>query len=58
MIKLYFAPRTRSVRVAWLLEELDLPYELEHVEFLPTTDNFYIQKTPLESCRRFSTATS
>lgn len=46
MIKLYFAPRTRSVRVAWLLEELDLPYELEHVEFLPTAENFYIQNTP------------
>ena len=31
MIKLYFAPRTRSVRILWLLEELGLPYELERV---------------------------
>src|SRR5687768_8158359 len=27
-MKLYFAPRTRSVRPRWLLEELGLPYEL------------------------------
>jgi glutathione S-transferase len=47
MIKLYFAPRTRSVRVAWLLEELGVPYQLERVEFLPTSDKFHIQNTPL-----------
>jgi len=29
MIKLWFAPRTRSVRVRWLLEELGLPHELK-----------------------------
>ncbi|MEL6466279.1 MAG: glutathione S-transferase family protein [Pseudomonadota bacterium] len=28
MIKLYFAPRSRAVRVAWLLEEMGLSYEL------------------------------
>ena len=28
-MKLYHAPGTRSVRIAWLLEELGLPYELE-----------------------------
>jgi glutathione S-transferase len=28
-MKLYFAPNTRAVRVAWLLEELGLEYELE-----------------------------
>jgi glutathione S-transferase len=27
-MKLYFAPRTRSVRPRWLLEELEVPYEL------------------------------
>ncbi len=28
-MKLYFAPDSRAVRVAWLLEELGLEYELE-----------------------------
>jgi glutathione S-transferase len=28
MLKLYFAPNTRAVRIAWLLEELGLDYEL------------------------------
>jgi glutathione S-transferase len=46
MIKLYFAPRTRSVRILWLLEELGLPYELERVEFLPPAKNFFAQRTP------------
>ncbi len=35
MIKLYHSPRTRSVRIYWLLEELGLPYELEVVPFVP-----------------------
>ena len=35
MIKLFHAPRTRSVRIYWLLEELGLPYELEVVRFTP-----------------------
>lgn len=34
MIKLYHSPRTRSVRIYWLLEELRLPYELEVVPFV------------------------
>jgi len=46
MIKLYFAPRTRSVRILWLLEELGLPYELERVEFLPPAKRFFAQNTP------------
>lgn len=46
MIQLYFAPRTRSVRIAWLLEELELPYELVHVTFRPTASEFFIQDTP------------
>ena len=29
-MKLYFAPRSRAVRIAWLLEELGLEYELEY----------------------------
>ena len=28
-MKLYFAPRSRAVRIVWLLEELGLSYELE-----------------------------
>ncbi len=31
-MKLYFAPNSRAVRVAWLLEELGLKYELERFE--------------------------
>lgn len=33
MIKLYHAPKTRSVRVFWLLEELGVPYELALTPF-------------------------
>lgn len=47
MLKLWYAPRTRAVRVVWLLEELGLPYTLERVEFAPTSNEFFIQKTPL-----------
>jgi glutathione S-transferase len=32
MIKLYYAPRTRSTRPRWLLEELGVPYELIRVD--------------------------
>ena len=46
MIKLYFAPRTRSLRILWLLEELGLPYELKRIEFERTSDRFFVQKTP------------
>jgi glutathione S-transferase len=46
MLKLYAAPRTRAFRVVWLLEELGLPYELEMVEFQPTSSKFFIQNTP------------
>ena len=45
-MKLYAAPRTRAVRVAWLLEELQLEYELQHVTFKPTSSAFFIQDTP------------
>jgi glutathione S-transferase len=46
MITLYFAPRTRAVRVRWLLEELGLPYRLERVTFQVPT-NAFAQATPL-----------
>ena len=35
MLKLHFAPQSRAVRTAWLLEELDLPYELNAMAFHP-----------------------
>lgn len=47
MIKLYFAPRTRSARVLWLLEELGLSYELVEGEFVPPAQKFFGQSTPL-----------
>lgn len=47
-MKLYFAPRTRSVRIVWLLEELGLPYELERVAFVPPAKQFFNQATPLQ----------
>ena len=46
MITLYFAPRTRAVRVRWLLEELGLAYELRRVPFQPPSKVF-AQDTPL-----------
>jgi glutathione S-transferase len=46
MIRLYFAPLTRAVRVLWLLEELDVPYELERVDFAPPAKRFFAQQTP------------
>ena len=33
MIKLYLTPSTRAGRVAWLLEELEMEYELEVLPF-------------------------
>lgn len=47
MIKLYYAPRTRALRVLWLLEELGLPYVLERVPFVPPATRFFAQATPL-----------
>lgn len=46
MIKLYYAPRTRAIRIAWLLEELAIPYQLERVTFVPTASRFFAQATP------------
>jgi glutathione S-transferase len=46
MVTLYFAPRTRSVRVRWLLEELGVPYALRRVTFNVPTRTFD-QDTPL-----------
>ncbi len=46
MIRLYYAPRTRAVRVRWLLEELALPYQLERVTFVAPAGGFFAQATP------------
>ncbi len=35
MLKLHFAPNSRAGRIVWLLEELDLPYELNRMSFHP-----------------------
>ena len=35
MLKLHFAPSSRAERVLWLLEELELPYELNSMPFHP-----------------------
>ena len=36
MLVLHFAPSSRAVRTAWLLEELELPYELNKMAFHPS----------------------
>ena len=36
MLKLHFAPNSRAGRILWLLEELELPYELNKMAFSPT----------------------
>jgi glutathione S-transferase len=46
VITLYYSPRTRSVRIRWLLEELGAPYELRRVDFKPPTGGFFSQATP------------
>ena len=33
MLKLHFAPNSRAERILWLLEELELPYELNEMAF-------------------------
>ena len=45
MLKIYHAPRTRSIRLLWLLEELGLPYAIEKVAFAPKPQPF-AQATP------------
>lgn len=35
MLKLHFAPNSRASRIVWLLEELQLPYEINKMAFHP-----------------------
>ncbi|MCZ6502036.1 MAG: glutathione S-transferase family protein [Gammaproteobacteria bacterium] len=36
MLKLHHAPNSRAGRIVWLLEELELPYELNKMKFHPS----------------------
>lgn len=47
MIKLYHIPRSRSVRVAWLLEELGVPYETVTMTFGGLKKPEYLRIHPL-----------
>lgn len=46
MLKLHFAPLTRSIRIRWLLEELELPYELVRTSFIRDGNKGFAQNTP------------
>jgi glutathione S-transferase len=46
VIKVYHAPRTRSMRIIWLLEELGLEYAVETVVFKPVAGRLFAQQTP------------
>lgn len=48
-LRVYHAPRTRSIRVRWLLEEMGLDYETVPVQFdtRPAGDEAYAQIHPL-----------
>ena len=35
MLKVHFAPNSRAGRIIWLLEELELPYEVNKMDFHP-----------------------
>jgi len=52
---LYHAPRTRSIRVRCLLEEMGLPYRLENVQFAsrPAGDEAYAELYPLRKVPTF-----
>ena len=47
-MKVYHAPRTRSLRVLWMLEEMGLPYEVEAMEFPPVLSTpGYLEVNPV-----------
>lgn len=46
MIKLHFAPLTRSIRIRWLLEELGLEHELIRSEYNRDGSRGFAQATP------------
>lgn len=46
MLKLHFAPLTRSIRIRWLLEELSVPYELINSTYNRDGSKGFAQDTP------------
>lgn len=46
-MKLYHSPRTRSLRVVWMLEEMGLAYELVSLPFPATTNPELLAVNPL-----------
>jgi glutathione S-transferase len=40
MIKVFHSPRTRSLRVIWMLEEMGLPYEVEPASLMAPSEAF------------------
>lgn len=46
MLKLYFAPLTRSIRIKWLLEELEIEHEIVPVVFNRDGSRGFAQDTP------------
>lgn len=45
-MQLYYIPTTRALRPRWLLEELDIPYELVDVKMAMTQQPEYLQLHP------------
>jgi len=48
MLKIFHAPRTRSLRIVWLCEEMGLPYEIAAVKFSDPSPEL-IAANPLRS---------
>lgn len=46
MLKLHFAPLTRSIRIRWLLEELSVPYQLINSTYNRDGSKGFAQNTP------------
>jgi glutathione S-transferase len=48
MLKIFHAPRTRSLRIVWLCEEMGVPYEITAVKFANPSPEF-LAANPLRS---------
>jgi glutathione S-transferase len=46
MIKVFHAPRTRSLRVLWMAEEMGLAYEVETVDFMGERSPAFLAANP------------